>query len=101
MNEELKLILETIRSLSGDASTAAYWYLGLEFAKYLISLSVVAYIVFVIGRLVAHAIGSSEEEKFAIECRDMLGIGSSGWMSETERRATQQAIRKLIAERKQ
>jgi hypothetical protein len=99
--EELKLILETIRSLSGDASAAAYWYFGLEFAKHLIDYAVLAYVVFLIFRLASQAVGLGQDTDFVRECRDLLRIGTSGMLSEGERRATHQAIRKLIEERKQ
>jgi hypothetical protein len=99
--EELKLILETIRSLSGDASTAAYWYFGLEFAKYVLGWLVSAGVVLTITRTIAVANGVGADEAFMRECRDALGTGCRGELTDNERAATQQAIRKLIQESKQ
>ena len=99
--EELKLILETIRSLSGDASTAAYWYFGLEFAKFVLGWLVGAGVVLAIAQTIAKANGVGLDEAFMRECRDELHIGCRGALVEDERAATQQAIRKLIWESKQ
>ena len=99
--EELKLILETIRSLSGDASTAAYWYFGLEFAKDIIILfTLVGGTMWGISKA-GQAAGVGADEDFMRECRDALGTGCYGGLTQEERRATQAAIRKLIRESKQ
>jgi hypothetical protein len=99
--EELKLILETIRSLTGDASTAAYWYFGLEFAKFVLGWLVGAGVVLTFLKTVAKANGVGSDEAFMRECRDALGTGCRGGLSVTERYDTQQAIRNLIQESKQ
>lgn len=99
--EELKLILGTIQSLSGDASTAAYWYFGLEFAKFVLGWLVGAGVVLTITRTITAANGVGADEDFMCECRDELGIGCRGNLIQGERRATQAAIRKLIQESKQ
>ena len=99
--EELKIVLETIRSLSGDASTAAYWYFGLEFAKFVLGWLVGAGVVLTFLRTVAVSNGLGVDEAFMRECRDALGTGYRGGLSPTERYDTQQAIRQLIKESKQ
>jgi len=99
--EELKLILDTIKSLSGDASSAAYWYFGLEFAKCVLGWLVGAGVVLTIIKTVAKANGVYADEAFMRECRDALHTGCWGGLSDTERYDTQQAIRKLIKESKQ
>ena len=100
--EELKLVLETIRTLSGDASTAAYWYFGLEFAKFvLLTLSGVSVICWVVYKICIHSEGGASEI-FIRECRDSLSIGDgSNVLYNSERRETYAAIRKLIKESKQ
>jgi len=98
--EELKLVLETIRTLSGDASTAAYWYFGLQFAKDIIILfTLVGGTMWGIHKAV-QATGVGADEAFMRECRDELRIGCRGIFIQEERRATQAAIRKLIEESK-
>ena len=99
--EELKLVLETIRSLSGNASTAAYWYFGLEFAKFVLGWLVGAGVVLTFLKTVAVSNGLGVDEAFMRECRDALGTGVRGGLAPTERYDTQQAIRKLIKESKQ
>lgn len=97
--EELKLVLETIRTLSGDASTAAYWYFGLQFAKDIIILfTLVGGFLWIVRKVIQFTVGRDEE--FMCECRDALHIGSRGIFIQEERRATQAAIRKLIQESK-
>jgi hypothetical protein len=99
--EELKLILETIRSLSGDATTAMYWYFGLEFAKFVLGWLVGAGVALTIIRMTVALSGNGRDETFMRECRDALRIGCQGGLIESERAATQQTIRKLIQESKQ
>ena len=96
--EELKLVLDTIRQLSGDASTAAYAYFGLEFAKFVIGWAVSAWVVLTIVKTVAKL---GTDEAFMCECRDALGIGIRGELREMERAETQRVIRQLIKESKQ
>ena len=99
--EELKLVLDTIRHLSGDASTAAYVYLGLEFAKFVIGWAVGAWVVFVIIKTAVKLSTDDRDETFMRECRDALRIGVRGVLSDTERAETQRVIRQLIKESKQ
>ena len=99
--EELKSILETVRSLSGDASTAAYWYFGLEFAKFVIGWLVGAGVVLTLFKTLATTNGVGVDEAFMRECRNALGTGCRGYLDQEEREHTQAAIRKLIQERKQ
>ena len=94
--EELKLVLDTILSLSGDATTAAYWYFGLEFAKAVIGWAAVAWVALALIKTIAKANGVDEDEAFMRECRDELGTGTGGELTRNERKATQIAIRKLI-----
>lgn len=97
--EELKLVLETIRGLSGDASTAAYWYFGLQFAKDIIILfTLVGGFLWIARKVIEIVVG--QDEQFMRECRDELRIGRGIFVQE-ERIATQAAIRKLIQESKQ
>jgi hypothetical protein len=100
--EELKLVLETIRSLTGDASTAAYWYFGLEFVKFvLLALGGLATACWTVHKICIHNEGGANEI-FIRECRDSLSIGDgSNVLYNSERRETYAAIRKLIQESKQ
>jgi hypothetical protein len=99
--EELKLVLDTIKSLSGDASTAAYAYFGLEFAKFVIGWAVGAWVVLTVVKMGVKLGTDDRDEEFMRECRDALHIGCRGSLGETERFETQRVIRKLIKETKQ
>jgi hypothetical protein len=96
--EELKLVLDTIRQLSGDASTAVYAYFGLEFAKFVIGWAVSAWVVLTVVKTVAKAAGLGIDEAFMCECRDALRIGCRGELGVTERAETQRVIRQMIQE---
>ena len=96
--EELKLVLDTIRQLSGDASTAAYAYFGLEFAKFVIGWAVGAWVVFTAIKMVIKLNTDDQDETFMRECRDALRIGSRGHLGATERFETQRVIRQMIQE---
>jgi len=97
--EELKLVLDTIRQLSGDASTAAYAYFGLEFAKFVIGWVVGAWVVLTVVKTVVKLNTDDRDETFMCECRDALRIGICGKLGEMERAETQRAIRQMIQER--
>ena len=99
--EELKLVLDTIRQLSGDASTAAYVYFGLEFAKFVIGWAVGAWVVFAITKMAVKLSTDDQDTVFMCECRDALRIGTRGNLGDTERAETQRVIRQLIKESKQ
>lgn len=99
--EELKLVLDTIKSLSGDATTAAYAYFGLEFAKFMIGWAVGAWVVFTAIKMVIKLNVVDQDTVFMRECRDALRIGCSGNLSDAERAETQRVIRLLIKESKQ
>ena len=98
--EELKLVLETVRTLSGDTTTAAYWYFGLEFAKFVLGWLVGAGVILTLVKTIAMANGVGADEAFMRECRDVLGTGCRGYLDQEEREHTQAAIRKLIQESK-
>jgi len=99
--EELKLVLETIRSLTGDASSAAYWYFGLEFAKFVLLLVGCLGVTCWVVHKISQVNGLDEDTAFMRECRNELRTGTGGELTYNERKATQIAIRKLIWERKQ
>jgi hypothetical protein len=98
--EELKMVLETIRALTGDATSAAYWYFGLEFAKFVLGLLVGAGVALTIIKTVVVASGVGADEAFMRECRDALRIGCRGGLVQDERAETQRVIRQLIQESK-
>ena len=99
--EELKLVLDTIRQLSGDASTAAYAYFGLEFAKFVIGWVVGAWLAFTAIKMVIKLNVVDQDTVFMCECRDALRIGVRGNLGDAERAETQRVIRILIKETKQ
>lgn len=98
--EELKLVIELFRQISGDASNVALWYFGMKFAETIIILfTLVGAITWGVHQVIRANYGHDEE--FIIECRDALGIGSRGILTSVERRVTYNAIRALIVNAKE
>jgi len=96
--EELKLVIELFRQISGDASNVALWYFGMKFAEAMIVLfTLVGAAVWCIHQVIKA--NFNQDEEFIIECRDALGTGVRGGLTNSERRETYNAIRTLIAKR--
>ena len=98
--EELKLVIEMVRQVSGDASNVALWYFVMKFAETIIILfTLVGAITWGVYQVIKANFG--HDEQFIIECRDALGTGYRGGLINSERQATYNAIRTLIAKAKQ
>ena len=94
--EELKLVIELFRQISGDASNVALWYFGIKFAEAMIVLfTLVGTAIWCIHQVIK--VNFNQDEEFITECRDALRIGCSGMLNNFERKETHQAIRTLIA----
>ncbi len=100
--EQLKLVLETLQSVSHDASGIAMLWLWLKFGTHIagqlfwaIAICVGAYLIFRTVRMV-HGVDGTDQ--FLREMRDTLRIGSSGCLTDSERRATQAALTALAYE---
>ena len=96
--EEMKMVVELIRQLSGDASNVALWYFGMKFAEAMIILFVLVGAACWVVRQVIKA-SFCQDEEFIKECRDALRIGYTGSLMPNERKATHRFIRALIAEK--
>ena len=98
--EELKLVIELFRQISGDASNVALWYFGMKFAETIIVLfTLVGAITWGVHQAIKANFGP--DEQFIIECRDALGTGCRGGLINSERQATYNAIRTLIVNAKE
>jgi hypothetical protein len=96
--EELKMVIELVRQISGDASNVALWYFGMKFAETLIVLFVLIGAILWVVRQIIKA-NFCQDEEFIKECRDTLRIGHTGSLMPGERKATHRFIRALIAEK--
>lgn len=74
--EQLKLVLETVGNVSGDAQTVAVWWLILD--KFIPSVVILA-ISYGVYSLVLKIVRTCHNEKDLIEIRDSLGIVGSDW----------------------
>ena len=90
--EQLKLVIETVKSVSGDAQAVAIWWLVLDKL-----LPVIAWLIVGCGafKLLSRLILNINSHKDMCDIRDMLGIGISGPLMEVERKQVLAKIREL------
>lgn len=100
--EQLKLVLETIQSLGHDAGQTATMWVWLYFGSKVLSngflVAAVAVIAYAIYRVVALVQGNENATYFLKDMREVLGTGSSGYLTDPERERTQQLLRNLAEE---
>lgn len=90
--EQLKLVIETVKSVSGDAQTVAIVWLLLDKL-----LPVIAWLVVGVGafKLLSRLILNINSHKDMCDIRDMLGIGVPGHLMDCERSKVLAKIREL------
>jgi hypothetical protein len=95
--EQLKLILETVQGITGDAKSAAIWWMalhyGLQILNHLLVAGVIITVVLLIVRTIRH---HDDDEKFITEMRNAMRLGY-GYLGLDERMRTHAAIRKLVS----
>lgn len=100
--EQLKLVLETLQSVSHDASSIAVLWLWLKFGAHIVGhifwaviLCAGAYAIF---RAVKMAHGVDGTDTFLREMRDVLQTGTGGALTDRERNETQNRLRAIAHE---
>ena len=98
--EELKMILETINATTGlakDMGTTWIWlHYGFKVLDGLALLACIAIVIYGIYRMVIAVNHVDKDSPFMRSCRNKLGTGSPGVMTETEYYATTTKIMELI-----
>lgn len=98
--EELKMILETINTTTGlakDMGTTWIWlHYGFKVLDGLALLACIAMVVYGMYRVVRMLSNADIDSQFMRSCRNKLGTGSPGVMTETEYYATTTKIMELI-----
>ena len=94
--EQLKLVLETVKDITNDATTVAIWYfvlsIGLKFIGQLVCWAGVMGTVY----MVATAFKSNnDDEVWLRELRDDLLPESGGWVDSTDRKKMRRIITEL------
>lgn len=65
---ELKMILDAISTVSGDASRAAVWWMALHYGTKIIGFAVAGVVIVLLARTVAGAVcGTSEWARLGVE----------------------------------
>ena len=100
--EQLKIVLETLQSVSHDAGNIAVLWLWLKFGSniagqlfWAVAICAGAYTVF---RAVKMAHGVDGTDTFLREMRDVLQTGSGGALTDRERHDTQNRLRAIAHE---
>lgn len=100
--EQLKLVLETLQSVSHDASSIALLWIWLKFGAsiagqlfWAIGIGAIAYAIF---RTVRMLHGVDGTDVFLREMRDVLQTGSGGALTDRERHDTQNRLRAIAHE---
>ena len=98
--EELKMILETINTTTGlakDMGTTWIWlHYGFKVLDVLACIACFAIVIYGIYRMVKAINNADIDSPFMRSCRNKLGTGSPGVMTETEYYATTTKITELI-----
>ena len=91
--EQLKLVIETVKSVSGDAQAVAIWWLVLDKLLPIIAWLIVAAGVYKIISVFGHKVILEKECEETLKIlRDALGVGY-GYLSQDERN---RLIKKVI-----
>lgn len=100
--EQLKLVLEALQSVGHEAGSLAWLWMWLKFAggvtQTVLWGLVIVGVAYTIGYAIRVSEGDHRSSRFISSMRDMLGVGSHGYLTEAEREATQAAIRRLVEE---
>lgn len=97
--EELKLILDTVRDVSGDIQVFAIWWLVLKEVLPIVGLLATLGIILRIVRVTLSAFMSGDLNDGTLrEIRDLLGIGCLGPLTPPEREEVLRTVRRLHQE---
>jgi hypothetical protein len=102
--EQLKLVLETLQSVSHEAGSLAVLWMWLKFGAaavgHLSIMVVIVVVAYFIYNAVRMSYGDDAYERFFRDMRDQLRTGTGGCLTGTERDNTMAAIRALVADNK-
>ena len=95
--EQLKLILELVKGVSGDAQTVAIaWILVSHVLPYIFWGIFGTFSVITVSKLIVNLNENENDYEFFKECRMELNTGSGGALTADEKRRTKKAILKLL-----
>ena len=99
--EHLKLILETVSSVSGDAAAIAISYIVFENILPFVGWMLFLFMVYKFGVMLINKIPNTDDESFFKEMRDTLRTGTSGALADHEKSATINKLKELAYKSKQ
>jgi hypothetical protein len=100
--EELKLVLETVATVTDDAKSVAIWYIVLNFGGgFILQLSMLIGVLFTIVRVVRYIVSANEWAKIGAKLSNAWGGYSSSVFSSPDDRSVVDAIGKCITASKE
>ena len=97
--EQLKLVLETVKGITDDATTIAIWYFVLSFGlKFLGQLVCWGGIIGAIYMIASAFKTNNDDTAFVRELRDKFHASGYGWVDSSDRKAIRKAIDDLQKE---
>ena len=94
--EQLKLILETVKGITDDATSVAIWYfvlsIGLKFLAQLVCWAGIFGSIYMIATVFK---SNNDDEVWLRELRDDLLPDSGGWVDSTDRKKMRRIITEL------
>lgn len=99
--EQLKLIMEAVPSVSGDAAAIAISYIVFENFLPFVGWMIFLFMLYKFGIALISKIPTVSDTDFFIEMRDLLRIGASGVLTEQEKTATKSKLRDLAVKSRQ
>lgn len=91
--EQLKIVIDAIKSVSGDAQTLAIWWIIIDKLIPIFAWLIVAFGLYRILSMTIQNIGYS---RYLRQIRDMLGVGTRGPIIEREAEEILHQISKLL-----
>lgn len=92
--EQLQLVLQAMQTMGEAGKEAFLWWLLA--AKVLPSVCMTAAVLYLF-RLIRWGVSMEYNKGFGQEIRDMLSIGSSGYVSDREKVQVRERVRNLLA----
>lgn len=84
--EQLKLVLETVKGITDDATSVAIWYFVLTYGLSFLSKVMCAGVgIYIVHRIASTVLAVNEDEALVKELRSVVAPQTGGWVSSGER----------------
>jgi len=96
--EQLKLVLETVKGITNDATSVAIWYFVLTYGLSFLSKVMCAGVgIYIVHRIASTVLAVNEDEALIKELRSAVDPSAYGWISTNERTSIRKRFYELQA----